>query len=140
MYPWKNVTESFSESQRHYKDCYLEIDEVYDEQGEACFLPRRGYTKYMSHMAVCMVLSMLRQRRLKQNYQDSLRDFYSGKTKQLMKSVEFVIHKDKFIKYLNEFVQELQRHSMRIGQILTEHRSVMEERFLREMSVSAKRF
>ena len=26
-----------------------------------------------------------------------------------MKSVEFVVHKDKFVKYLNEFVQELQR-------------------------------
>lgn len=53
-------------------------------------------------------------KRLNQNYQDYLRDFYSGKTEQLMKSVEFVVHKDKFIKYLNEFVQELQRHSKRI--------------------------
>lgn len=50
-------------------------------------------------------------KRLNQNYQDYLRDFYSGKTEKLMKSVEFMVHKDKFIKYLNEFVQELQRHS-----------------------------
>lgn len=69
-------------------------------------------------------------KRLNQNYQDYLRDFYSGKTEQLMKSVEFVVHKDKFIKYLNEFVQELQRHSKRIEQILTEHMSVMEEQIL----------
>lgn len=58
-------------------------------------------------------------RRLNQNYQDYLRDFYSGKADRLMKSVEFVLHKDKFIRYLNEFVQELQQHSRRIAQLLT---------------------
>lgn len=66
-------------------------------------------------------------KRLNRNYQDYLRDFYSGKTQQLMKSVEFVLHKDKFIKYLNEFVQELQRHSKRIEQILTENIPLIEE-------------
>lgn len=66
-------------------------------------------------------------KRLNQNYQDYLRDFYSGKTDQLLKSVEFVVHKDKFIKYLNEFVQELQRHSKRIEHILTERIPVIEE-------------
>lgn len=65
-------------------------------------------------------------KRLNQNYQDYLRDFYSGKTEQLMKSVEFIVHKDKFIKYLNEFVQELQRHSRRIEQILMKNIPVME--------------
>ncbi len=30
MKEWKNVTESFSEEQRHYKNTYLEISEVYD--------------------------------------------------------------------------------------------------------------
>lgn len=69
-------------------------------------------------------------KRLNQNYQDYLRDFYSGKTEQLMKSVEFVVHKDKFIKYLNEFVQELQRHSKRIEQILSDNMSVIEEYIL----------
>lgn len=69
-------------------------------------------------------------KRLNQNYQDYLRDFYSGKTEQLMKSVEFVVHKDKFIKYLNEFVQELQRHSKRIEQILADNISVIEEHIL----------
>lgn len=72
--------------------------------------------------------SMLQEdfKRLNQNYQDYLRDFYSGKTDHLMKSVEFVIHKDKFIKYLNEFVQELQHHSKRIEQILVRNIPVME--------------
>ena len=49
-------------------------------------------------------------KRLNQNYQDYLRDFYSGRTDHLLKSVEFIVHKDKFIKYLHEFVQELQNH------------------------------
>ena len=72
-------------------------------------------------------------KRLNQNYQDYLRDFYSGKTEQLMKSVEFVVHKDKFIKYLTEFVQELQRHSHRIEGILLANRAVIEEQILEKV-------
>ena len=34
MYIWENVTENFSEMQRHYKDTYLEIDEVYNGEVE----------------------------------------------------------------------------------------------------------
>ena len=30
MNKWENVTESFSEEERHYKDTYLEVNEVYD--------------------------------------------------------------------------------------------------------------
>lgn len=66
-------------------------------------------------------------KRLNQNYQDYLRDFYSGRSDHLMKSVEFIIHKDKFITYLNDFVQELQRHSKRIEQIMIKSMSVMED-------------
>lgn len=69
-------------------------------------------------------------KRLNQNYQDYLRDFYSGKTEKLMKSVEFMVHKDKFIKYLNEFVQELQRHSKRMEQLLEKNSECMENTIL----------
>lgn len=31
---WRDVTETFSERQRHYKNTYLEICEVYDEEVE----------------------------------------------------------------------------------------------------------
>lgn len=72
-------------------------------------------------------------KRLNQNYQDYLRDFYSGKSEQLMKSVEFVVHKDKFIKYLNEFVQEMQKHSRRIEQILVKIIPDMEEIILEKV-------
>lgn len=69
-------------------------------------------------------------KRLNQNYQDYLRDFYSGKAARLMKSVEFVLHKDKFIRYLNEFVQELQHHARRIGLLLKKSRERMETMLL----------
>ena len=31
---WKNVTEHFTEEERHYNGKYLEIDEVYDDVAE----------------------------------------------------------------------------------------------------------
>lgn len=34
MAEWKNVTDYFSENQRHYNGKYMEQDEVYDEQVE----------------------------------------------------------------------------------------------------------
>ena len=72
-------------------------------------------------------------KRLNQNYQDYLRDFYSGRSDRLMKSVEFMIHKDKFIAYLNDFVQELQRHSKQIEQILVEISPIMETDILEKV-------
>ena len=53
-------------------------------------------------------------KRLNRNYQDYLREFYSGKSDKMLKSIEFVIHKDRFISYLQEFVQQLQNKSIRI--------------------------
>lgn len=58
MYTWKNVTESFSESKRHYKDCYLEIDEVYDERVEvSLFSAQKGlYEIYVSYGCMYVVI------------------------------------------------------------------------------------
>ena len=67
---------------------------------------------------------------MNQNYQDYLRDFYSGKTDRLMKSVEFIVHKDRFIQYLTEFVQELQHHATRIEKILKRQNDVIEGQLL----------
>ena len=64
--------------------------------------------------------------RLNQSHKDYLKEFYSGKSEHLMKSVEFVLHKDKFIQYLTEFVQELQHHSKRIEQILIKQMPIIE--------------
>lgn len=95
-------------------------------------LNRAEETRQMSLKEVNEWWNLLQEdfKRLNQNYQDYLRDFYSGKSDQLMKSVEFVVHKDKFIKYLNEFVQELQRHSKRIERLLTEQMALMESEVL----------
>lgn len=51
---------------------------------------------------------------LNQNYKDYLREFYSSETEKLLKSVEFLIHKDRFISYLREFIRELQEYSTKI--------------------------
>lgn len=72
-------------------------------------------------------------KRLNQNYQDYLRDFYSGKSEHLMKSVEFVLHKDKFIQYLTDFVQELQHHSKRIEYLLMRQMSIIENNILEKV-------
>lgn len=69
-------------------------------------------------------------KRLNRNYQDYLREFYSGKSDKLMKSLEFVLHKDRFIQYLNEFIQELQKHSRRIAKLLTQKGAQIEGRLL----------
>lgn len=51
MKKWRNVTGSFSESQRYYKDMYLEIDEVYDEEVEVSLFSREDgpYEIYVSY-------------------------------------------------------------------------------------------
>ena len=45
--------------------------------------------------------------RLNQNYQDYLSEFYSENSDKILKSVEFILHKDRLVTYLKEFVQEL---------------------------------
>ncbi len=43
LYNWVNVTEFFSEKARHYKDTYMEINEVYDEVIEvSLFSSKKG--------------------------------------------------------------------------------------------------
>ena len=59
-----------------------------------------------------------------------MRDFYSERAGALMKSMEFVIHKDKLIQYLNEFVQELQRYSRRIARLIGQNKPCIEEQLI----------
>lgn len=72
-------------------------------------------------------------KRLNQNYQDYLREFYSGKAEKLLKSVEFIIHKDRFISYLREFVQEMQVHSNRIAGIIRKRAEIIEGSLLEKV-------
>lgn len=57
-------------------------------------------------------------KRLNQNYQDYIRDLYSIKAEETMKTREFMIFKDKFIEYLRDFVKGLQNHANAIEHIL----------------------
>lgn len=50
MKEWKDVTETFSEDERHYKDTYLEICEVLDENELSLFSSEVGpYEIYVSY-------------------------------------------------------------------------------------------
>ena len=50
MAEWRDVTDSFTEAQRHYKNTYLELDEVYDETVELSIFssPDDQYEIYFS--------------------------------------------------------------------------------------------
>jgi uncharacterized protein (TIGR02677 family) len=50
-------------------------------------------------------------KRLNQNYSDYLHTFYSVKGEKMIRSVEFILHKDKFVEYLRNFIRVLQRYS-----------------------------
>lgn len=51
LYKWENVTDYFSEAQRHYKNTYMEINEVFDEKVEvSLFSSKEGsYEIYFSY-------------------------------------------------------------------------------------------
>lgn len=51
MKEWRNVTDSFSEEQRHYKNTYMEICEVYDEVVEVSLFSSKTdpYEIYFSY-------------------------------------------------------------------------------------------
>lgn len=68
MNQWVDVTDTFSESRRHYRNTYLEICEVLNEEVEiSLFLPWRMPTKYIFPLESCMELSMQRKRRHTKN-------------------------------------------------------------------------
>lgn len=59
-------------------------------------------------------------KRLNQNYQDYIRDLYSLKAEEMMKTKEFLVFKDKFIDYLRDFIKGLQYNSNAIEYILSQ--------------------
>ncbi len=75
-------------------------------------------------------------KRLNQNYQDYLREFYSGRAQKLLKSVEFILHKDHFISYLREFIQELQVNATRIEGLMQQITPQAEQELLEQVITS----
>ena len=65
---------------------------------------------------------------LNQNYQDYIRDFYSLKAEEMMKTKEFLVFKDKFIDYLRDFIKGLQYNANAIESILKDISSETEQK------------
>lgn len=57
---------------------------------------------------------------LNRNYQDYISKFYSPKNDELMKTTEFLVFKEGFIKYLREFIRVLQINTFDIRDIFEE--------------------
>lgn len=53
--------------------------------------------------------------RLSQNHQDYLREFYGPGMEIQMKSVDFILYKQHLVRYLEDFIQDLQRSAAQIG-------------------------
>lgn len=60
MERWENVTNTFSESQRHYKNTYLEICEVFDEVMEISLFSAidQPYEIYFSFGIMCGIVHL----------------------------------------------------------------------------------
>lgn len=56
---------------------------------------------------------------LNRNYQDYISKFYSPKNEELMKTTEFLIFKEGFIKYLREFIRTLQNNIYEIREVFS---------------------
>ncbi|HCW52346.1 MAG TPA: hypothetical protein DG753_01085 [Clostridium sp.] len=57
---------------------------------------------------------------LNENYQDYISTFYSPKTEQMLKTTEFLLFKENFIRYLRTFVKGLQLNGSEIREIFSE--------------------
>ena len=68
--------------------------------------------------------------RLSKNHQDYLREFYGPGMEMQMKSVDFILYKQHLIRYLEEFVQDLQRSAAQIGAQLERFTSEQTEHIL----------
>lgn len=53
--------------------------------------------------------------RLSQNHQDFLREFYGPGMEMQMKSVDFIVYKQNLVRYLEDFIQDLQHSATQIG-------------------------
>lgn len=74
--------------------------------------------------------------RLSQNHQDYLREFYGPGMEMQMKSVDFIAYKQHLVRYLEEFIQDLQRSAAQIGAQL-EQFSAEQTAHILELSAAA---
>ena len=97
MNNWENVTEYFSEKQRHYKDTYLEINEVFDEIVEvSLFSSKDGiYEIYFSYGKLYGII-----------YADAEKAY--SKREEIKKELEqeYLKHKEPTSEFINTFCEK----------------------------------
>lgn len=97
MSKWENVTESFTEEDRHYKDTYLEINEVYDGVVEVSLFSReRGLHEiYFSYGIFYGII-----------YAKAEKAF--AKREEIKKELEqeYLVHKEPTNEFINAFTKK----------------------------------
>ena len=76
-------------------------------------------------------------RRLRQNHQDYLREFYGPGAEKQMKSAEFLAYKQHLIRYLEGFIQDLQSSAAQIAALLEAFSPDQVDRILQRVHQSA---
>lgn len=97
MKKWVNVTDSFSEEERHYKDLYLEIDEVFDGIVEVSLFSSKKdqYELYISFEILYGII-----------YAD--KESAALKREEVKKELEqeYLEHKEPTSDFINEFAEK----------------------------------
>lgn len=70
---------------------------------------------------------------LNQSYRDYIGMFYSPKTEELMKAAAFLVFKEAFIRYLRDFIREIQISTRSIREIFMQLTAVEQEKLLEKI-------
>ena len=74
--------------------------------------------------------------RLNRNYSDYIHAFYSVSGEKMLRSVDFIQHKDKFVDYLRDFIRILQKYSVIIEKTLIGINEDTRDRLLNKILLS----
>ena len=97
MKRWKNVTETFSDKQRHYKSLYLETCEVFDEILEVSLFSSTvdSYEIYFSYGIFYGIIYVEKENAVEK---------YKTVKKEL--KLEYCQHKEPTAEFINEFAKK----------------------------------
>lgn len=74
-------------------------------------------------------------KRLDQNFSDYIHSFASVSGQKLISSLEFILHKDKFIEYLRDFIHVLQQNSEKIENTLLRIDSTIKDNLIKTIVI-----
>jgi len=97
MNSWEDVTDFFSEEERHYKNTYLEIDEVYDGIVEVSLFSSKEdlYEIYFSYDIFYGII-----------YVDSEKAYSKREEIKIELAQEYQIHKEPTSEFINSFCEK----------------------------------